>query len=311
MEFYTTLSRELQATSRGMWLTDNTASRSFTFWRMGLYPSPAARVESFHLLGLLVGRAILDSRILDLSLNEVFVDVIFGRTPVLSLRTLSQVDPELARTLKGLRDADAAAFEGLYFVHPSFANIELCPGGAEKAVTPFNYEEYLDSLLRYFLEVSLVEPASAFREAFNTILPLNAFKILTSSEVLRLINGDVGGQVWEAKSIMRDIRADHGYTKDNTQIHWLTEVFSELNLNERGRLVQFLTGAPQLPSGGWSRLRPALTVVCRTSSDPDGNLPTVMTCANYLKLPRYSSKEILKNKLMLAIKEGQGSFLLS
>jgi E3 ubiquitin-protein ligase TRIP12 len=294
-----------------MWLTDNTASEGFTFWKMGLYPSPIAKTKDFYLLGLLVGRALLDSRILDLPLNEIFVDVIFGRTLVLSLRTLSQVDPELARTLKDLKSAKVAAFEGLYFVHPSFANIELCPGGAERAVTPSNYEEYLDSLLRYFLEVSLVEPANVFREAFNTIIPLSAFKIFTANEVLRLINGDAGGQVWEAKSIMRDIRADHGYTKDNTQIHWLAEVFSELSLNERGRLVQFLTGAPQLPSGGWGRLRPALTVVCRTSPDPDNNLPTVMTCANYLKLPRYSSKEILKSKLMLAIREGQGSFLLS
>jgi len=33
-------------------------------------------------------------------------------------------------------------------------------------------------------------------------------------------------------------------------------------------------------------------------------LPSVMTCFNYLKLPDYSTKEVLKEKLLLAINEG-------
>lgn len=43
----------------------------------------------------------------------------------------------------------------------------------------------------------------------------------------------------------------------------------------------------------------------------DGDLPSVMTCANYLKLPPYSSREVLRDRLLYAIKEGQGSFDLS
>ena len=65
---------------------------------------------------------------------------------------------------------------------------------------------------------------------------------------------------------------------------------------------------------GWSRLNPPFTIVRKTVDEPysaDHLLPSVMTCANYLKLPDYTSKEILKNKLMLAMIEGQGSFLLS
>lgn len=36
-----------------------------------------------------------------------------------------------------------------------------------------------------------------------------------------------------------------------------------------------------------------------------------MTCANYIKLPNYASKEILRSKLLTAIQEGQQSFHLS
>jgi E3 ubiquitin-protein ligase TRIP12 len=36
-----------------------------------------------------------------------------------------------------------------------------------------------------------------------------------------------------------------------------------------------------------------------------------MTCANYLKLPPYSSREVLEERLLFAVREGQGSFDLS
>ena len=43
----------------------------------------------------------------------------------------------------------------------------------------------------------------------------------------------------------------------------------------------------------------------------DGDLPSVMTCANYIKLPPYSSKTVMKERVLYAIREGQGSFDLS
>lgn len=36
-----------------------------------------------------------------------------------------------------------------------------------------------------------------------------------------------------------------------------------------------------------------------------------MTCVNYLKLPDYSSLEVLRERLIVAIQEGQGAFHLS
>jgi E3 ubiquitin-protein ligase TRIP12 len=36
-----------------------------------------------------------------------------------------------------------------------------------------------------------------------------------------------------------------------------------------------------------------------------------MTCVNYLKMPDYSSFEVLREKLNVAIVEGQGAFHLS
>lgn len=65
---------------------------------------------------------------------------------------------------------------------------------------------------------------------------------------------------------------------------------------------------------GFRGLNPPLTVVRKPHEAPltaDDYLPSVMTCVNYLKLPEYSSKQVMKEKLRVAIQEGVGSFHLS
>lgn len=65
---------------------------------------------------------------------------------------------------------------------------------------------------------------------------------------------------------------------------------------------------------GFRGLNPPLTVVRKPHESPltaDDYLPSVMTCVNYLKLPEYSSKAVMKEKLTIAMREGVGSFHLS
>lgn len=75
---------------------------------------------------------------------------------------------------------------------------------------------------------------------------------------------------------------------------------------ETSQCVCFVTGLRSL--------NPPLTIVRKSFEPPlcaDNYLPSVMTCVNYLKLPDYSSKEIMASKLKLAALEGQRSFHLS
>jgi E3 ubiquitin-protein ligase TRIP12 len=107
------------------------------------------------------------------------------------------------------------------------------------------------------------------------------------------------------------------------------------DIDEQRAFLQFVTGSPRLPVGGkeqlilinslifffcsigFRMLHPPLTIVRKTAENnsdninPDSFLPSVMTCVNYLKLPDYSSKEIMKLKLTTAIRDGQHAFLLS
>jgi E3 ubiquitin-protein ligase TRIP12 len=122
------------------------------------------------------------------------------------------------------------------------------------------------------------------------------------------------------------VKADHGFNIDSKSIRNLLEILTSLSLTERRTFLQFLTGSPKLPIGGlflvfhtsdnlgFKKLLPPFTVVCRPNEPPltaDDYLPSVMTCANYLKLPDYSSKEVMRQKIFTAMTEGSQSFHLS
>ena len=65
---------------------------------------------------------------------------------------------------------------------------------------------------------------------------------------------------------------------------------------------------------GFRGLNPPFTVVRKPHEAPltaNDYLPSVMTCVNYLKLPEYTSRAVMKEKLATAIQEGVGSFHLS
>jgi len=79
----------------------------------------------------------------------------------------------------------------------------------------------------------------------------------------------------------------------------LVNVLVDMGPDERKAFLQFTTGCSALPPGGLANLYPRLTIVKKADST-DNTYPSVNTCVHYLKLPEYSSEEVLREKLMLA-----------
>ena len=120
---------------------------------------------------------------------------------------------------------------------------------------------------------------------------------------------------WDVRTLTECTRPDHGYTHDSTAIQFLFRLLSSYSPAEQRHFLQFVTGSPRLPVGGLRALTPPLTIVKKTfdppCDKPDNYLPSVMTCVNYLKLPDYSSIDVMRAKLKMAAAEGQLSFHLS
>ena len=120
---------------------------------------------------------------------------------------------------------------------------------------------------------------------------------------------------WTLQYLRETIAPLHGYHAGSQTFLNFLEVLSEFTEDQKREFLLFTIGAPRLPLGGLKSLSPKLTVVKKhpqSEAQPaDAILPSVMTCQNYIKLPDYSSKEVLRKKVFLAMKEGQKSFTLS
>ena len=102
---------------------------------------------------------------------------------------------------------------------------------------------------------------------------------------------------------------------------------NEFSPKEKSLFLKFVTSCSKPPVGGFQFLEPAFTirfVDISSSSDEQGHrlgkaigslfgfrkdathLPTAATCFNLLKLPAYSSRSLLKTKLLYAIHSGAG-----
>lgn len=224
---------------------------------------------------------------------------------------------ENERELKDLEETVEAI--DLDFTLPGYG-YELKKGGKDIAVTLENLEEYLRLIVDYTLSTGVQQQLEAFREGFESILSMSGLQKFYPEELERVFCGS-GFHDWSLKALNDCTRCDHGYTHDSKAVKNLFEIMCSFDEQEQRQFLQFITGSPRLPVGGLQSLVPPLTIVRKTtdSSDPgnssdnndDRYLPSVMTCVNYLKLPDYSSVEVMKEKLVKAMQMGQLSFHLS
>lgn len=202
---------------------------------------------------------------------------------------------------------------GLDFTLPGYSSIELKKGGKSLQTKLENLDQYVKLLRHWTLSEGVRRQMEAFRAGFESIVPLNYLRIFYPEELDVLFCGS-GYQCWDMRMLMDACKTDHGFTHESIQIKYLFEILSSYNADEQRKFLQFITGSPCLPYGGLKSLSPPLTIVRKTlepGQNADHFLPSVMTCVNYLKLPEYSSCEIMREKLRIAGEEGQNAFHLS
>ncbi|XP_075057743.1 E3 ubiquitin-protein ligase TRIP12 isoform X5 [Mixophyes fleayi] len=306
-------------------------------------PAHIAKVKmKFRFLGKLMAKAIMDFRLVDIPLGLPFYKWMLRQESSLTSHDLVNIDPvvaksvyhleEIVRQKKRLQQDKAQTKEslqfalqslnmsgcsiddlGLDFTLPGFPNIELKKGGKDTQVTIQNLDQYVQLVIYWALNEGVSRQFDSFRDGFESVFPLNHLQYFYPEELDQLLCGSKADP-WDVKTLMECCRPDHGYTHDSRAVKFLFEILSSFDNEQQRLFLQFVTGSPRLPVGGFRSLNPPLTIVRKTfesTENPDDFLPSVMTCVNYLKLPDYSSIEIMREKLLIAAREGQQSFHLS
>lgn len=333
LEFYSAVSKEFALKQYKMWRESGSSAESaYVDDPRGLFPGPvrATKLESangkkvlqlFKTLGTFVARSLLDTRIIDINFNPVFFALASGRPQdaAVSLATLGRVDPQLASSLRALLSGtvNGVAVDDLAldFTLPGDASVELVPDGADRPVTASNVGEYVDAVTAFVLRDGIAAQLDAFRSGFSEVFPFSALQAFYPEELSSLLGQ--ADEDWSYQTIFDAIKADHGFTKESQTVKDLVEILSTFSRDEQRAFLQFMTGSPKLPPGGFKALHPVFTVVWKQTDEGSGHygrdayLPSVMTCANYLKVPNYSSRDILRERLLTAVYEGSGAFHLS
>ncbi|KAI8324974.1 hypothetical protein GQ54DRAFT_36066 [Martensiomyces pterosporus] len=225
-------------------------------------------------------------------------------------------DQKLAQT-EAIRDPSTGASVdnlSLDFTLPGHPDIELRAGGSGIPVTISNVHAYIDLVASWTLDVGIRSQVRAFCEGFGKIFPVSDLSIFTPAELSRLVGPSPESEDWSMPTLLNSVKADHGFSLSSPAVQMFLSFMECLGNEDRRKFLQFVTGSPRLPFGGFRALHPPLTLVhkmCEPPLVPDDYLPSVMTCANYIKLPDYSSLEVLKRRWNHAANEGQQSFHLS
>ncbi|CAD6911793.1 unnamed protein product [Tilletia controversa] len=327
LEFYALVSREFARRDLGIWRDDGhgASGPKFVTPTGGLFPAPQSasdmeteegkhRLAVFKTLGQFVAKALLDSRIIDCNFSPVFMKAVLNANIPVTIASLRTVDPALARSMDQLleMDAEMLASMSLDFTLPGHPGVELVEDGKQKAVDLENVQEYVDAIISQTMWDGIQPQVRAFRRGFNLIMPLQALSSFTPDELVMLF-GNMD-EDWSETTLLASIKPDHGFNSESASFRDLVAIMANFDVTKRREFLQWLTGSPKLPIGGFAGLHPQLTIVKRPHEAPlapDDYLPSVMTCVNYLKMPGYSSREKMRGRLETAMSEGSGSFYLS
>lgn len=264
-----------------------------TFWFR-----PGGDLDECRLLGILLGLAVYNGVLV----QPRFPLFLFKRLlnwPVF-LEDYAEIDAELVNSISSLRYFGSLNELGLFFVAGELET-DLIPGGSEVPVTNENREQYLKLLEDFYLRRRCEFQYESFRKGFEAVCSGSVLYAYRPEELFSLIHGS---DTFDLQSLTSIVTYDGGFTSSSPTIQWLWSILvQDLDSGQRSNFLQFVTGSSRAPVGGLAQLD---SFVLMKSGDGDDRLPSAHTCFNILLLPEYSSRKVLKEKLLLALSHCHG-----
>ncbi|XP_048411813.1 ubiquitin-protein ligase E3B [Stegostoma tigrinum] len=306
-----------------------------------LYPSPTSYIHENHLqlfefVGKMLGKAVYEGIVVDVPFASFFLSQVLGHhhsALYSSIDELPSLDSEFYKNLTSIKRYDGDIGDlGLTLsydedVMGQLVCHELVPGGKTIGVTNENKISYIHLMAHFRMHTQIKDQTIAFIRGFRSIINPEWLRMFSTPEVQRLIAGD------NAEIDLEDLKKHTvyygGFHGSHRVITWLWDILAhDFTAEERAMFLKFVTSCSRPPLLGFAYLKPPFSIRCVEVSDdqdtgdtlgsvlrgfftirkkePGGRLPTSSTCFNLLKLPNYSKKSILREKLRYAISMNTG-----
>ncbi|XP_063054961.1 E3 ubiquitin-protein ligase UBR5 isoform X8 [Engraulis encrasicolus] len=301
---------------------DDNAPLFYQPGKRGFYsPRPGknteARLNCFRNIGRILGLCLLQNELCPITLNRHVIKVLLGRK--VNWHDFAFFDPVMYESLRqlilhsqaGEAEAVFSAMDLAFAIdlckEEGAGQVELLSGGVNMPVTPLNVYEYVRKYAEHRMLVVAEQPLHAMRKGLLDVLPKTALEDLTAEDFRLLVNGcgEVNVQMLISFTSFNDESGENAEKLLQFK-RWFWSIVEKMSMTERQDLVYFWTSSPSLPASE-EGFQPMPSITIRPPDDQ--HLPTANTCISRLYVPLYSSKQILKQKLLLAIKTKNFGFV--
>lgn len=289
-------------------------------WHTGLQEL----AKRYEFLGRIVGKCMYEG---------ILIDIAFASFFLLKWSSSGQSSSDFRASLNDLRDLDPDLYKGLItlknypgdvtdlaldftindrITNPITGQVQtvtrpLRKDGENLPVTNKDRPLYISYVAHHRLVAQPYRQTKAFLRGLGSIIDPSWLSMFNQSELQRLVGGD------SSEIDVEDLRrhtiysglyviGDDGLEHPTVQFFW--QVMHELKDEQRREVLKYVTSTPRAPLLGFSQLSPSFSI--RDGGVDEERLPSTSTCVNLLKLPRYSSAETLKSKLLYAVQSGAG-----
>ncbi|KAG7352855.1 HECT-domain ubiquitin-transferase [Nitzschia inconspicua] len=281
-------------------------------------PNPNSSINPDHLsyfrfVGRIVGKAVSDGYLLDAYFTRSLYKHMLGIKP--SHPDMEAIDPDYYKNLKTILEYDLGDL-GLDLTFSiedhSFGTsqtVDLIEDGRNVPVTEENKAKYVSLVCQHRMTTAISSQIKSYLDGFYELVSKDLIQIFTPRELELLISGLPDIDILDLKK-----NTDYvGWKATDQQIEWFWNVMFSLSRKQKASFLQFVTGSSKVPLAGFGEL-PGMRGVQKFSihkaGGSTGALMSAHTCFNSLDLPVYKSEDELREKLLYAINEGGGAFLM-
>ncbi|CAD8145667.1 unnamed protein product [Paramecium pentaurelia] len=310
-EWFSKLSQEI-LNPRNQLFTKTINSRKYKIYRLS--SNDPDHLQKFEFVGKIYAKAILQGQLIQGKIVKSFFKHILGRN--LTINDFKSIDKTKYLTLtKILNEKFSCDLEWEYQVHNcvecededyciNTEILELIPGGRNISVTEENKKQYIRELCYSILAKNIEDQIKAFQKGFFSLIPQKYIKIFDQNQIEQLLCGKTEIEI---EDLIKNLKFKD-YDVNNQVIQWLFNVLKSFSNDMLSKFLWFVAGSGLVPIGGFINLPKPIIIKKFTTNNDDQSLPISHTCTLTMELPEYSSEQILKDKLELAILEGHQTY---
>ena len=302
-ECLTTIFSELQSNALSLFIpTSNQKNDTGSFrekWTVNPGATSHTELEMYKVFGGMMGYAIRTGEFFNMDLCSIFWKSILNIEK--DKKDLEKFDKYCMQFLDNIEHTnDEKSFMPFtdYKFTTNLTNgteVELCENGNNKNLSFENKKEFIELLLKARLDEGNVQ-IQAIRNGLEQVIPFGLLKLLSWNELEMLVCGKPILDI----ELLKENTQYNGCSPNDVLIQNFWKCLEEFSAEERASYLRFVWGRSRLPLTSKDfHMQHRITI--KGHNNPDLALPTSHTCFFSIDLPRYSSYEVLKNKLKYAI----------